>query len=163
MPSVGIDRIVTAIMVNYKPDNLDPNLFLFVESNMFFLAPIVAIIVICWRYLKRADSSAAFKLADTDLYAIDSLMTWYWELLSSYNPFSKFWCKHMPSNFGIKVILFQNYHIFIFDGSVVTGRESWSGVFYLSLPMLAHEPMLHNFYESIIASRTLGFILPGRL
>ena len=33
----------------------------------------------------------------------------------------------MPPNFGIKVILFQNYHVFIFDGSAVIGKESWSG------------------------------------
>ena len=30
--------------------------------------------------------------------------------LSSHIPLPKFWCKHMPPNFGIKVILFQNFH-----------------------------------------------------
>jgi len=34
-------------------------------------------------------------------------MTWPWDLLSPYDSSSKFWCKHMPPNFGIKVILFQ--------------------------------------------------------
>ena len=65
--------------------------------------------------------------------------------VESLRPSSKFWCKHMPPNFGIKVILFQNYHVFIFDGSAVMGRESWSGVYCLSPPMSAHEPMLQNF------------------
>ena len=72
-------------------------------------------------------------------------MTWAWELLSPCDSSSKFWCKHMPPNFRIKVILFQNYHVFIFDGFVVTSRESWFGVYCLSSPMSAHEPMLQNF------------------
>ena len=88
---------------------------------MFFLMPTIAFIVIYWRYLKRADSSATFESADTDLYAINSLMTWSWELLSSYNHSSKFWCKHMPPNFGIKVILFQNYHVHTPDRSCSHG------------------------------------------
>ena len=56
-------------------DNLDSNLSLFVESNMFFPAPIIAFVVIYWRYMKKADSSVVFESADTDLHAIDSLMT----------------------------------------------------------------------------------------
>ena len=54
---------------------------------------------------------------------------WSWELLSSCNSSSKFLCKHMPLNFRIKVILFQNYHVYTPDRSAVTGRESWSGVY----------------------------------
>ena len=60
-------------------------------------------------------------------------------------PLLKFWCKHMPPNFGIKVILFQNYHACTLDRSVVMGRESWSGVYYLSPFLPAYEPMLQNF------------------
>ena len=51
----------------------------------------------------------------------------------------------MPLNFGIKVVLFQNYHVCIPDRSTVMGRESWSGVYCLSSPMSTHEPMLQNF------------------
>ena len=57
---------------------------------------------------------------------------------------SKFWCKHMPPNFGIKVILSQNYRICIPNKSTVTGRESWSRVYHLLSSMSAHEPMLQN-------------------
>ena len=71
-------------------------------------------------------------------------MTWSWELSSTCDSSSKFWCKHMPPNFGIKVILFQNYHVCIPDRSVIMGRESWSGVYCLSSSMLTHEPMLQN-------------------
>ena len=60
---------------------------------MIFPAPIVAFVVICWRYLKKADSSAAFESTDTDLHAIDFLMIWSWELSSPCNSSSKFWCK----------------------------------------------------------------------
>ena len=74
-------------------------------------------------------------------------MTWSWELSSSYDSSSKFWCKHMAPNFGIKVILFQNYRVCIPDRSAVTGRESWSGVYCLSSPMSTHEPMLQNFLQ----------------
>ena len=90
---------------------------------MFFPAPIVAFVVICWRYVKKADSSATFESAGSDLHAIDSLMTWSWELSIPCDSSSKFWCKHMPPNFGIKLILFQNYHACIPDWSTVTGRE----------------------------------------
>ena len=51
----------------------------------------------------------------------------------------------MPPNFGIKVILFQNYHACTSDRSIVTGRESWSGVYCLSPSLPAYEPMLQNF------------------
>ena len=53
---------------------MDPSLSLFVESNLFFPMLIIAFVIICWRYLKRADSSAAFESADIDLHAIDFLM-----------------------------------------------------------------------------------------
>ena len=106
--------------------------------------PIVAFVIICWRYLKKVDSYVAFESADTDLHTIDSLMTWSWVLSSPYDSSSKFWCKYMPPNFGIKVILFQNYHVCIPDRSAVMGRESWSRVYYLSSSMSAHEPMLQN-------------------
>ena len=43
-------------------------------------------------------------------------------------------------------------------GPTVTGRESWSRVYCLSPSMSAYEPMLQNFYESIIASWALGSI-----
>ena len=74
-------------------------------------------------------------------------MTWSWELSSPCDSSSKFWCKHMPPNFGIKVILFQNYHVCIFDGSAVMGRESWSGVHCLSRLASTHEPMPQNFSQ----------------
>ena len=120
-------------------------IFPFLQSPTCFVpAPIIAFVVICWRYLKKVDSSVAFESADTDLHAIDPLMTWSRELLSPYESTSKFWCKHMPSNFGIKVILFQNYHVCMPDRSAVMGKESWSGVYYLSLSMPAHEPMLQK-------------------
>ena len=51
----------------------------------------------------------------------------------------------MPPNFGIKLILFQNYHVYTPNRSIVTGRESWSGVYYLSPFLPAYEPMLQNF------------------
>ena len=95
--------------------------------------------------MKKVNSSFAFESVDTGMYAIDSLMTWSWELLSPCDSSSKFWCKHMPPNFRIKVILFQNYRVCIPDRSAVTGRESWSGVYCLLLPMSTHEPMLQNF------------------
>ena len=60
-------------------------------------------------------------------------------------PLLKFWCKHMPPNFGIKVILFQNFHTCASDRSIVMGRESWSGVHYLSSSLPAYEPMLQSF------------------
>ena len=51
----------------------------------------------------------------------------------------------MPPNFGIKVILFQNYPVCIPDWSTVTGREPWSGV-HRSLPLASiHEPMPKTF------------------
>ena len=67
----------------------------------------------------------------------------------------KFWCKHMPPNFGIKVILFQNYHVCTPDRSIVMGRESWSGVHCLSPSLPAYEPMLQSF--------TRASLLHGRL
>ena len=96
-----------------------------------------------------------------DLHAIDSLMTWSRELSSPCDPSSKFWCKHMPPDFGIKEILFQNYHVCVPDRSVVMGKEFWSRVYYLLPSVLVHETMLQNFYESIIASLALGFVLLG--
>ena len=113
---------------------------------MFFSAPIVAFVVICWRYPKKAESSVAFESADSDLHAIDSSKTWSWEFSSPCDPSSKFWCKHMPPNFGVKVILFQNYLVCIPNWSVVMGRESWSRVYCLS-PPIAHEPMPQNFLQ----------------
>jgi len=109
--------------------------------------PIVAFVIICRHCLKKVDSSAAFESADFDLQAIASLMTWSWELLSPCDSSSKFWCKHMPPNFGIKVILFQNYHVCIPDWSTVTGREPWSGVHCLSPLASTHEPMPQNFLQ----------------
>ena len=71
-------------------------------------------------------------------------MTWSWELSSPCDSSSKFWCKHMPSNFGIKVILFQNYHVRVPDRSAVTGKESWSRFYCLSPSVPAHELMLQK-------------------
>ena len=78
------------------------------------------------------------------------LIPWWHDLGSFRVPAtssSKFWCKHIPPNFGIKVILFQNYHICIPDWSTVTGRELWSRVHYLSLLASTHEPMPQNFLQ----------------
>ena len=54
---------------------------------------------------------------------------------------------HAP-NFGIKVILFQNYHVCTTDTSMVMGRESWSRAYYLSPSLAAHEPMLQSFMRA---------------
>jgi len=112
------------------------------------------------RYLLALSEESRFqffssKSASSDLHAIDSFMTWSWELSSPCDSPSKFWCKHMPPNSGIKVILFQNYHVCIPDRSVVTGRESWSGVYCLSLSIPAHELMLQTF--------TIASLLHGHL
>ena len=119
-----------------------------------------------WCHPKRADPSTASKSADIDPCAIDSLMMQSWKLRVFPHLSSKFWCKHMPPNFGIKIILFQNYHVYTSDGSTVPGRESSSGDYYpspspTSLP--AHEPIPQKFHESIIALWALGFILPDQL
>ena len=63
-------------------DNLDSNLSLFVESSMSCHSADRSLCRICWRYLKKADSSAASESAVFDLHAIDPLLTWFWELLS---------------------------------------------------------------------------------
>ena len=54
----------------------------------------------------------------------------------------------MPPNFGIKVILFQNFHACASNRSVVTGRESWSRVHYLSSSLPAYEPILQSFMRA---------------
>ena len=36
---------------------------------------------------------------------------------------SKFWCKHMPPNFGIKVILFQNSYLSVYHAATVLLRD----------------------------------------
>ena len=88
-------------------------------------------------------------------------MSWSWELSSPYDPSSKFWCKHMPPNFGIKVILFQNYHVCIPEWFIIMGREPWFGVHCL-LPLAStHEPMPQNFYKSVTASWVTWIHLPG--
>ena len=71
----------------------------------------------------------------------------FWEFSSLWNPSSKFWCKHMPPNFGIKVILFQNYHVCIPNWSIVMGREPRSGVHCLSPLASIHERMPQNFLQ----------------
>ena len=83
---------------------------------MYFSTPTYLIVVICWRHSKRADSSPAFESADIDPYAIDSLIDTILEASSSSVLLPKFWYKHMPPNFRIKMILFQNsflpvYHV----------------------------------------------------
>ncbi|XP_066355650.1 uncharacterized protein [Miscanthus floridulus] len=45
------------------------------SSTCFVPAPIVAFVVICRHYLKKADSGAVFESANFDLHAIASLMT----------------------------------------------------------------------------------------
>ena len=51
-------------------------IFPFLQSPTCFVpAPIIAFVVICWRYLKKADPSVAFESADTNLHAIDPFMT----------------------------------------------------------------------------------------
>ena len=60
----------------------------------------------------------------------------------------------MPPNFGIKVILLQNYHACTSDRSGVIGRQSWSGVYYLSPSLPTYEPMLQGFTrESLLHGR----------
>ena len=66
-------------------------------------------VIIRWRHLKRADSSAVFESADIDPYAINPLIDTILEALSSRVLLPIFWCKHMPLNFGIKVILLKKY------------------------------------------------------
>ena len=79
----------------------------------------------------------------------DPLMIRSWELLGPCDSPSKFWCKHMPPNFGTKEILFQNYHVRAPDRPVVTGKEFWSGVYYSSPSISTHEPMLQNFFRAL--------------
>ena len=121
---------------------------------MSFLTPTVA----HWRYLlmspKRADPSAASESVDVNPYAIDSLITQSWKHRVSAFFFPNFGVNTCPPNFGIKIILFQNYHICTSIGSAVTGRESWSGAYYpLPSPtyLPAHEPIPQKFHESITA------------
>ena len=61
-------------------DNLDPNLFLFVESDMSFPTPTIAHRRYLLTSFERADSSAASESADVNPYAIDSLMTQSYKL-----------------------------------------------------------------------------------
>ena len=110
--------------------------------------PIIASVIIYWRYLKKTDSSAASESAGSDPHAIDSLLTWFWEFSSSWDPPSKFWCKHMPPNFWIKVILFQNYPVCILDWSTTMGREPWSGVHRSSPLASIHESMPKTFVRA---------------
>ena len=72
------------------------------------------------------------------------------EASSSHVLLPKFWCKQMPPNFGIKVILFQNYHVCTPDRSIVMGRESWSGAYYLSLSLPTYEPILQSFMRALL-------------
>ena len=64
-------------------------------------------------------------------------------------------------SFGIKVILFQNYHVCISDWSTVTGREPWSGVHYLSLLTSTHKPMPQNFLQECHCFTGTWIHLPG--
>jgi len=57
--------------------------------------PTAAFIVICWRYLKRADSSVASESADIDPQAIDSLIDTILEAFEFPLFSPKFWCKQI--------------------------------------------------------------------
>ena len=95
-------------------------IFSFLESPLCsFLMPTIAFIIICWCYLKRVDSSVASESADIDPYAIDSLIDTILEALSSRIVPPKFWCKHMPPNVGIKIILFQNFYLPVYHIATV--------------------------------------------
>ena len=61
----------------------------------------------------------------------------------------------MPPNFRIKVILFQNYHVRTPNRFIVTGRESWSGVYCLSPFLPTYEPMFQNFMRASLLYRRL--------
>ena len=90
-------------------------------------------------------------------------MTWSWELSSPCDSPSKFRCKHMPPNFGIKETLFHNYHVYVPDRSAIMGKESWSGVYCLSPPMSAHENASKTFMEphgSLDLSSRVGYKMP---
>ena len=88
--------------------------------------PIIAFAVICWRYLKKADSSFTFESIGSDLHAIDSLMTRSWEFS---NP--------LLSNSGV-----NNGPKTAISGFVVSeGNEQ--GVDML-LPMSHHSRSSHN-------------------
>ena len=69
----------------------------------------------------------------------------------------------MPPNFGIKVILFQNYHVYIPDWSTVMGREPWSGVYCLSPLASTPEPMPQNLsllHGHLDSSLRAGYQIP---
>ena len=61
--------------------------------------------------------------ADIDPYAIDSLIGIILEAFEFPCSSPKFWCKHMPPNFGIKVILFQNSYLSVYHTTTVLFRD----------------------------------------
>ena len=76
-----------------------------------------------WRHSTRADSSISSESADINLHATESLIDTILEASSSRVFLSKFWCKHMPPNFGIKVILFQNSYLSVYHAVTVLLRD----------------------------------------
>jgi len=97
-----------------------------------------------------------------------SLYNWFLddtilEVSSSRVSLSKFWCKHMPPNFGIKMILFQNFYLFV--PRVATAHSevyAWLLIsraeFYI-IPQQYHFQLAQSAYFSLLSWASFNILI----